>query len=91
MSTVAPGDLAQPTISATLLRMGQELDNRQKELAGYQDKIKDQQQQLLALQGEYGTLVEKHDTARASACAGTGRPSVQKCTECGTRPLDRLP
>jgi hypothetical protein len=67
MARVAPGELTQPTVAATLQRVGQELDTLQKDRAALNTQTIDLNKQILALRGEYQGMVDAHTQAQKKA------------------------
>jgi hypothetical protein len=67
MARVAPGELTQPTVAATLQRVGQELDTLQKDRAAFNSQTIDLNKQILALRGEYQGMVDAHMQAQKKA------------------------
>jgi hypothetical protein len=64
---VAPGELTQPTMAATLQRIGQELDTLQKELGAKNQQVVDLNKQILGLRTEYQAMVDAHKQAQQKA------------------------
>ncbi len=67
MAKVAPGELTQPTVAATLQRIGQELDTLQKDRAALNAQTIDLNKQVLALRTEYQGMVDAHTKAQQKA------------------------
>jgi hypothetical protein len=67
MVRVAPGDLTQPTVAATLQRVGQELDTLQKDRTALNDKTIDLKKQIDNLQNVYQGMVDAHTKAQQKA------------------------
>ncbi|HET6327325.1 MAG TPA: hypothetical protein VFG04_21770 [Planctomycetaceae bacterium] len=67
MTRVAPGDLTQPTVAATLQKVGQELDTLQKARTALNEKTIDLNKQVLALRTEYQGMVDAHTKAKVKA------------------------
>src|SRR5580704_12358485 len=67
MARVAPGDLTQPTVAATLQRVGQELDTLQKDRTALNDKTIDLKKQIDNLQNVYQGMVDAHTKAQQKA------------------------
>jgi hypothetical protein len=67
MVKVAPGELTQATVAATLNRIGQELDTMQKDRAALNAQTIDLNKKILGLQAEYQGMVDAHEKAKAKA------------------------
>src|SRR5208282_2951253 len=64
MAKVAPGELTQPTVAATLQRIGQEFDTMQKDRGALNAQTIDLNKQILALRAEYHGMVDAHEKAK---------------------------
>jgi hypothetical protein len=67
MVKVAPGELTQPTVAATLQRVGQELDTLQKDRTALNEKTIELNKRILSLQTEYQGMVDAHTKAQQRA------------------------
>src|ERR1700693_4987299 len=67
MVRVAPGELTQPTVAATLQRVGQELDTLQKNRAALNAQTVELNKKVQGLQGEYQAIVDAHAKSRTKA------------------------
>jgi hypothetical protein len=67
MLRVAPGDLNQPTVAATLQKIGQELDTLQKARAALNQQTIDLNKQILGLRAEYQAMADAHKQAKDKA------------------------
>src|SRR3984885_1724373 len=67
MARVAPGELTQPTVAATLQRVGQELDTLQKNRAALNAQTVELNKKVQGLQGEYQAQVDAHAKSRTKA------------------------
>ena len=67
MVRVAPGELTQPTVAATLQRVGQELDTLQKARTKLNETTIDLNKQIMALRTEYEGRVAAHSKAQNKA------------------------
>jgi hypothetical protein len=67
MIRVAPGELTQPTVAATLQRVGQELDSLQKDRAALSAQTVELNKKVQGLQGEYQAMVDAHKKAQQKA------------------------
>lgn len=61
------GTLAQPTFSATIVKLRQELNSTTKTNNSLQAKLNDQQQEILGLRNEYQAKVDQYEQAKNQA------------------------
>ncbi len=78
MTRVAPGDLTQPTVAATLQKVGQELDTLQKARTALNEKTIDLNKQVLALRTEYQGMADADKKARLKAEQDRGEAQSSK-------------
>jgi hypothetical protein len=78
MTRVAPGELTQPTVAATLQRVGQELDTLQKDRNALNDKAADLNKQILGLRTEYQGMADADKKARLKAEQDRGEAQSTK-------------
>jgi hypothetical protein len=78
MKGVAPGDLTQPTVAATLQRVGQELDTLQKDRNALNDKTAELNKQILGLRTEYQGMADADKKARLKAEQDRGEAQSSK-------------